>query len=409
MAAILAGMRVGGWGWGGVLAAGILSALVACTEPPANFSQHPSFREWYAAHPPREAPPTEAERALLARYRPRVFLPAGHEGPIAFYDDYIAQGTLYDAEGRVIADTVTRAILNAHKAEPGVVFAHKPADRPPEVVVLGRIDREPVELPGELTGAEAAAPFTFLTYNLVFRTSGLPAGMPAWQRWPLALVADLEDWHQLDHYTAVTIALTPDRAGRLTPVAAIFQQHNYLRTYLLSAEDGPGRLALPPDGRIAIDVAIDSNELYPHRPGRTLRRAVQFLTPDTAPFLIDGEDPPFLTANDITEPAREIDYALRFLPPSDAFYVFQGWLGERRRLPGRDGPPGADYNTLPAFKSKAAQMLLFRWYEGDAAYLDALAAVFREGRPEAVDLAPFALRFARDWRCPRAGLSICIE
>ncbi len=143
-------------------------------------------------------------------------------------------------------------------------------------------------------------------------------------------------------------------------------------------------------------MAIRSNELYPHQSVRTRRRAVSFLSPESAGYLVNGDDPPWLAADDITEPAREIEPELVFLPPSDAFYVFQGWLGERRRLPGRDGPPGADYNTLPAFKDRAAQLTAFYWHEGDLDYLNLLTDQFSTGRPHTVALAPFARRVGQD-------------
>ena len=50
---------------------------------------------------------------------------------------------------------------------------------------------------------------------------------------------------------------------------------------------------------------------------------------------------------DITHGEEEQEYTLAFLPTADAFYTFQGRLGESRKLPGREGPPGADYTTLP--------------------------------------------------------------
>ena len=174
-----------------------------------------------------------------------------------------------------------------------------------------------------------------------------------------------------------------------------FQQHNYLRTYLVGGE-GPGRLPWPADDRVAVDVALGSNELYPHRDGRVRRRAVSFLRPDSARYLITGEDRPFMAADDVTDPAREVAYDLRFLPPADAFYVFQGWLGERRALPGRDGPPGADYNTLPPFKSKALQLALFYWAEEQSDYLALLGDLFAQGRPRELAPAPFTQRLARD-------------
>jgi len=363
------------------LAATLTLSLGACSED-GNFSQHPGFAAWYASHPPSDALPDAAGRTLLARYRPRVFLPTGNEGPIDFYRDYVAQGRLL--VGETVLDKVDQAVLNQHKRDPTGVFEHVALDRPVHPVIYGRIDRS--ALPG-------CAPLTFLTYNLVFRHSGLPAALPWWQAAALGLVGDLDDWHQLDHYVAMTLALTPE-GGHLVPFAVTFQQHNYLRSYLLGAQDGPGRLALPADGRIAVDVAIRSNELYPHRPGRVQRRAVSFMSAEAAGYLVSGENPPWRAADDVTEPAHAIDPELVFLPPADAFYVFQGWLGERRMMPGRDGPPGADYNTLPAFKDKAVQLAMSYWYEGDADYPAMLGALFADGRPQVVDVAPFAERIA---------------
>ena len=242
--------------WCGLL----LLLLVACPDR-GNFSQHPGFADWYAAYPPQHALPNATERALLERYRPRVFLPQRHEGPIEFYRDYVAKGRLYDARGELISAQVTPELLNAHKADPRVVFAHEPSAAPPQPVMYGRIDRSELALPG----CAAPLPVTFLTYHLVFRHSGLPAGLPRWQEVALGAAADLADWHQLDHYTALSLALAPVEDGALAPFAATFQQHNYLRTYLLGEREGAGRLALPADGRVAVDVAIRSNELYPHR------------------------------------------------------------------------------------------------------------------------------------------------
>jgi hypothetical protein len=382
-------MRRGGMHFG--LAAAML-AVASCGNGEGNFSQHQGFTEWYAANPPSEAMPSPLERALLARYQPRIFLAAGQEPPLDFYLDYIARGRLYDGDGELISAEVTPEILNAHKADPAVVFVHEPTDRPARPRIYGRLDRGALALPG----CEAATPITFLTYHLVFRRSGLPAGMAGWQETLVDLVADPADWHQLDHYTALTLALAPDIGGGLEPFAATFQQHNYLRSYLLGTTDGPGRLAMPADGRLRLDIALRSNELYPHRPERTRRRAVSFMTPESARYLITGQAPPWLPADDVTDPDREITPELAFLPPSDAFYVFQGWLGERRWLPGRDGPPGADYNALPAFKPKPVQLALFYWREDDGDYLELLSDLFADGRPTGAALSPFAARLAAD-------------
>jgi hypothetical protein len=120
------------------------------------------------------------------------------------------------------------------------------------------------------------------------------------------------------------------------------------------------------------------------------------MSPEAAGYLVSGDNPPWRAADDITEPANEVEPELAFLPPADAFYVFQGWLGERRLLPGRDGPPGADYNTRPAFKDKAVQLAASYWYEGDADYPVLLAALLADGGSQEVDIAPFAERIARD-------------
>ena len=127
-------------------------------------------------------------------------------------------------------------------------------------------------------------------------------------------------------------------------------------------------LDLPEDGRPQVDVAISSNELYPHQAGRIRRRAVPFLSARTVDYLLTGRRQPRFQADDITHGAHEIGYRLTYMPHDDAFYMFHGWLGAHRRLPGRDGAPGADYNTLPAFKRLVHQLLAFYWHEDLADY-----------------------------------------
>ncbi len=372
--------------------AGFAAMVTACSDRDANFSQYPGFAEWYAANPPADRLPTVAEQAVLARYKPRFYLPADHEGPIDFYADYIAQGHLVDGDQRLISEVVTPELLNAHKLDPSVVFGHRPEDKPNNPVVYGRVASESVVWPG----CSDPVPLTFLSYHLVFRSSGLPAGVPWWQAAPLGLFADLDDWHQLDHYTAVTIALASVDEEGPVPIAAIFQQHNYQRTYLLSDDAGAGRMALPGDDRIEVDIARRSNELYPHRPLPAIRRAMSFMDLEGARYMVGDGRAPWLAADDMTDPALAIDPPVVFLPPNDAFYVFQGWLGERRRLPGRDGPPGADYNTLPPMKPLVHQMALSYWYEGDLEWLELYGDLFQEGRPSRIDPSAFIEKMAGD-------------
>lgn len=346
--------------------------LLSSCERPTNFSQFPGFAEYFARNPPKTEPPSEADRALLRRYRPRLFVAEGFARPIRFYEDYIAQGRLTDGGGRLISGNVTPEILNAHKERPRAVFEHRPAGEPGRPALYGRVDRERFTL----RGRERA--FTFLTWNAVFRVSGIGAGIDWWKGALLGLAGDLDDWHQLDHYTAVTLAL--DETGN--PVAVSFQQHNYRQTRVFGHD-----IDRPPDGRVAVDVALRSNEFYPHSPERRRRRAVGFISPANVDYLVTGRDPPFRAADDITAPSTEIDYELLFLAPSDAFYTFKGFLGEKRLLPGRSGPPGADYNTLPDLKPLHRQMIAFHWYENDTEY----ANWFREGQD---GLAKLRQRFA---------------
>ena len=88
----------------GGLTTGLLTWLILiCTSAGVaaadrNFSQYPGFAEYFAANPPAPAA-GPADRALARRHAPRFHLPAGHEGPIDFYRDYIAHGYLVTGDG----------------------------------------------------------------------------------------------------------------------------------------------------------------------------------------------------------------------------------------------------------------------------------------------------------------------
>jgi len=91
---------------------------------------------------------------------------------------------------------------------------------------------------------------------------------------------------------------------------------------------------------------------------------------------------PTMAADDVTDGQNEAAYTLGFLPPDAAFYTFQGFLGERRRLPGRDGPPGADYNISPTLKPWGIQVLVGFFREGDREELGRFEATYaRTGNP----------------------------
>ncbi|MGI9304585.1 MAG: hypothetical protein ACR2RB_18050 [Gammaproteobacteria bacterium] len=364
----------------GVLATGLIFSHASVA---FQFSRLPGFLEYFGKYPPVETVPTAHEQVLLQRFRPRFFLDENQEPFIDFYEDYIAQGYLADEKGGVIADDVDQPLLNEYKDDTGVVFVHVPESRSTKRVVYARIDYDTLDAHG------ASADLTFLTYNLVFRHSGLPAGLSRWKKIMLRIVASTRDWHQLDHYVAMTLALTADGA----PLAVSLQQHNYQTTYIIGKD-----IPTPSDGRLALDVALSSNELYPHSATRTEHRAVSFMSVESAHYLITGEKPPRLAGDDVTNGVKEVEYELKFLPPADAFYRFQGKLGETRKLPGRDGPPGADYNTIPALKPKATAMVVFYRRPNDAEYVNLLRA-WRgslDSTLQADVMARYVERFAED-------------
>ncbi|MDZ7829425.1 MAG: hypothetical protein U5K33_08035 [Halofilum sp. (in: g-proteobacteria)] len=320
----------------------VLVGLLASCARAETFATFPGFDDWFDRNPPTAALPTESERALLHRYRPIFFVPTGAPGPIDFYADYIGSGRLIVDEK--IHERVTPSRLSTHVHDPEAVFEHEPGDRRPEPVAYGRVDREALPPVGEIT---------FLTWHFVFRYSGLPAELPGWQELLAGLLGDRDDWHQLDHYTAATLALAPGER----PLALILQHHNHLRSYWFGED-----LELPADGRARIAAAVRSNELYPRPDTTAHERVVRFLEADNVVWLATGAaENPWTAAHDRIEPGRHRAYRLAFLPQTDPFYRFHGRLGEERMLPGRDGPPGADYKTWPAFMSRVLQMCAFRW------------------------------------------------
>jgi len=149
------------------------------------------------------------------------------------------------------------------------------------------------------------------------------------------------------------------------PIALLLQQHNYQRSYLFGCD-----LEWPADDRVGIVSATGSNELYPYQRGENRQRSVPFMSEKGARYLVTGEKAPMMSADDITRPDREITYALEWLPPSDAFYSFEGFLGAKRLLPGREGPPGADFKTLPSLMRIETQIVLYNWRENDLEFLE---------------------------------------
>jgi hypothetical protein len=336
--------------------AALLLALAGGCSGEQTFAERPGFERWFAQNPPDPKPADRAGRQLLRQHRPVLYTPPDHPGPLDFYRDYIAFGTLTLGDQRW--NQVDRARLARHADNPDARFVHQaPADPVNHPVAYGRIDRARLEPFGELT---------FLTWHYVFRYSGLPAGLPAWQGALAGVFGDPHDWHQLDHYTAATLVLGPDET---TPLGLILQHHNTVRGYWLGRD-----LELADSGRPPLAVAVRSNELYPRPAERTRHRVVRFPTPQNLRWLATGQgEAPWTAGFDRVPAGERVPHKLQFLPQTDPFYRFHGRLGATRLLPGRDGPPGADYNTLPAFKDRTLQFCALRWSgQPDTQRLDAL-------------------------------------
>ena len=298
-------------------------------------------------------PPTAAEQALLHRHQPLLFVAGDDAMPLDFYQDYIAHGELR-AGGNIIRNP-SSAVLNAHKHDPQAQFTHHPDSAPTAATAYGGVHRATLPLDGV-----GDCDLTFLSYHFVFRHSGLPTGISGWKMALANLVGNSRDWHQLDHYTAAYLVLHQQQLR-----AVLLQQHNNMRAYLVGGDD------FPADAAVQIAAAASSNELYPHHNGGGRYRAVDFLSPSSVDYLLELDDGGgFNGAYDLVDAPQQVAYTLKFLPPNDAFYVFEGILGERRKLPGRDGPPGAMYRTLPPLWDLEKSLHAFFWNEGDDDYAE---------------------------------------
>lgn len=313
-----------------ILVAMTCLVLVACNDE-GNFASFPGFKAYFEAHPPSSTLPTKQEQALLNIYKPRIYLANNQPGFLDFYSDYIAHGKLI-VDGKEITGPIGRELLNQVKGNPGAEFIYTgAANQSTQPSVLAKVEYDTLQYQGQNWE------MTFLCYNLVFAHSGLLAELSLLAKLGLGTVADLNDWHQLDHYVGLTVVLHQQE-----PVAYFLQQHNYQTTYVVSKQSD-----WPNDQRVKVDVALRSNELYPHSPRRLRHPGVSFVSEKSMEFIKTGRKKPLMAGWDVTHGQREQDYVLRYLPPNDAFYQFKGRLGESRHLPGRDGPPGADYVTLP--------------------------------------------------------------
>lgn len=324
-----------------VIGLAIIAATLTACSGGHNFSQFPGFSEYFESNAPIDQTPGSADMALLEKYKPTIYKAKDQREPIDFYQDYISQGKLVIA-GKTF-DKVTSEVLNQYRDDPEAHFQYSGNYKQKgSATVYGRIDRQTIQQKGK------SYHFTFLTYNLVFPVSGILKELGVMKSLGLSIGGNLNDWHQLDHYVGVTIALLDN-----IPTAFTLQQHNYHTTYLFEDDNN----------RVAIDIAMRSNEVYPHKTELTKHPAVGFLSADNIEFLMTGKNKPMMAGYDVTHGEVEVNYQLKVLPQTDAFYQFKGLLGKTRLLPGRSGPPGADYATLPGLMPRTVR--LFTGYRSD--------------------------------------------
>ncbi len=360
--------------WVQALALSLSVLLLGCT-PPAlwTFADLPGFTHYYGnrCQDPSPFHLTVQDQRLLDRFRPRVVVAPGSHWPIDFYRDYLPHTVLRDADrrGKILSRRVTRKTLR--EAEKWGSHLYLDLIRVPDLrregkkpTVYGRVYHEEVSF-RDGRNPKRVRHWTFLKYNVVFAQSGLPVGLPRVYDWALRLVGlSPEDWHELDNFCAAHIVLDENQ----NPIAVLLAQHNHHRTYLVGRD-----LFLPKDGRMVFCAAKRSNELYPDRGEAhpVFHRTIP--SPLYLDYLLSGENGPWLTAKDLTYGLKaggeEVDYKLGFLDPCDPFYTSRLMLGEYRPFWGfnlwRNGPPGADYYTLPPLLPLGNLLQASYFHEGD--------------------------------------------
>lgn len=351
-------------------------SLQSCATAPkgyGTFADYPGFAEVYKDDCQSELLSTQQDLSLLKKFRPRLFIAPNSNPPIDFYKDYIAHADLYHFSARTqIVRGITKAKLNQIHRVPGYYLVHR-AEKMQQVTptAYGRVYVENVRFM-DAVGKVQEMKLKFLKYSFTFAASGLPEKLPYGANTFLSIFGlSPDDWHQLDHYTAVTMVLNDaDQA-----IAVLLAQHNHHRSYLVGKH-----VVLGPNGQISLDVAKRSNELYLSSNDNEVKSHRVIRWGLYRKYLISGKDAPFFKAWDRTygpnAGGQELNYDLSVLSPCDPFYQAKIFLGEPRPLLGfyigRDGPPGADYYTLPKLLPLSKLLKFSYFHEGQKDDITAL-------------------------------------
>ncbi len=356
----------------------ILFSLLPCHARGAGAEDWPEgFRAWLTALTYEDEDPSDfgtpvmaADRRLLEKFRPRVFIAPGGRVPVDFYGFYLPNTVVRDSSGEIVEESPSRAYLKKIERRAGWCLDYTGPDSPCKNescrgyvgTGYGRVYRERARYRTR-TGIREE-PVTILKYNFAFIYSGLPAEIGGIKETLAGLVLDPSRVHELDIHGAVHVVV--DKAGR--PLVLLLAQHNYFRSYVFGV-DIP---EMPEDGRVPVCFALRSNEPYPCPDGDKPVKRRTVGNPVNIAYVIDGSGRPLLSGMDIVfgpgAGAEEVRYTLKFLPRRDPLYVSWIPLGNREKILffGRfysTGPPGMDLNTWPELK-KYSDIMQF-WYLSD--------------------------------------------
>ena len=315
-----------------------------------------AVRRYQAAH--RVYPVPDDLRRLAVAHLPRLWVHPDSWQPIDF-DDYLKKATLYVREdGRLVRRQPDVAYLDSLPLE---VQCERYLEAPP--VAPSRPAPVYIQVYRDASPVDDAREWTYIKYNLAFDWSGL-AYHTGWLPRLAAFLSggDARRWHRLDIHVSAILAFDERRRLRLVSLA----QHNYQRTYLAGRD-------FPPAAPIQLVAAVGSNELYLDRgEDRPVDHRVVPYYGDL-PYLIDGDQRPWLWAMDRTygrkAGGREVPLRPVFIQPRHPLADFAGYLAPPRRLLGfyigRDGPPGFDYYAPPADVPLRRLVAMGYWQEGD--------------------------------------------
>ncbi len=307
---------------------------------------------------------------LLRTYNPKIYLASGSYFPMDFYNEILPNAKLMESGyvDKELSTSVDRDMLVTYKNDPNkyidlqVPYDHLLTQDPngSNGKAYGRIYESQLHLESQTLD------LLFLKYTYTYPYSGLPENTSLVKKWSSRLIGDLMAWHELDIHGATHVVLRKDT---MKPIAVVLAQHNHHRVYLEGRD-----FTMPPDQRIEIVIAKYSNEPYLVHPDRAMREERVIGNPMNLDYLFGRTDQaPFTGGMDYIpaiENALLVDTPVALLPLDDPLYTTNMSLGDRSKVWGLirtfylEGPPGADYYTMPAL-SDLSDLMTFWNIDGE--------------------------------------------